>query len=97
MENRGPIPAASAAGAGLSFRCNKWGKEKRVLLAASAGLSSAGINDQQKETSRTYCKLTRHLSVCDQYRKRSNAKSSTASLLRGGKKGKKKVLDRQEE
>ena len=39
-------------------------------------------NDQkrgQKETSRTYCKHSRHLSVCGQLRKRSSAESLTAS------------------
>ena len=41
----------------------------------------------QKETSRTYCKHSRHLSVCEQFRKRSSADSSTASssqLFPGG-------------
>ena len=32
----------------------------------------------QTETSRTYCKHSRHLSVCGRYRKRSSAKSSAA-------------------
>ena len=29
-------PAASAVGAGLSFQCKKWKREKRVSLTASA-------------------------------------------------------------
>ena len=80
-------PAASAAGAVLSFfGVTKREREKRVLLAAYAGLSFLDIYVQRtmtkkgrQETSRTYCKHSRHLSVCGQYQKRSGSKSSTAS------------------
>ena len=68
-----------------NFSVHKWGNGERLLLAACVGLSFPDIAaiEQwplrgQKETSRTYCKHSRHLSVCGRYRKRSSAKSSAA-------------------
>ena len=49
-EGKSDAPATSAVGAGLSFQCNKWGREKRVSLAASALLSFTGIHGRRTMT-----------------------------------------------
>ena len=46
-EGKSDAPATSAVGAGLSFQCNKWGREKRVSHAAGALLSFTGIHGQR--------------------------------------------------
>ena len=67
---------------------HKWGNGERLLLATCVGLSLPDIAAKeqwpvkgQKETSRTYCKHSRLLTVSGQYRKRCGAKSSKALSL----------------
>ena len=75
-----PCCKRSRCGTTFSAQMGKW----RTAIASSmcwAIFSDIAAKEQcplkgQKETSRTYCKHSRHLSVCGQYRKRSSAKIS---------------------
>ena len=56
----------SATDAGLSFRCNKWGKGERVLLVASVGPSIPGIYGQRTLTNERAKRKVPHLRQAQQ-------------------------------
>ena len=79
-------PCCKCSGCGTTFLCTNGEMESGYYSQHVLDYPFPDICGQrtmpikgQKETSCTYCKHSRHLSVCGQFRKRSSAESSTAS------------------